>query len=128
MDYLRGLIGIGVIIAIAFLFSLYRKKVDWKLVAAGIVLQVFIALLISKVPFIQHGFNALGDGFVTFLSFASRGAEFLFGDLAFNSDNHEGTRHGLGLLFAFQALPMVLLFSSVTAGLYDVGPVRNMVD
>lgn len=127
MDYLRGLIGIGVIIAIAFAFSLYRKKVDWKLVASGIILQIVIALLISKVTVVQQGFSALGDGFVTFLSFASRGAQFLFGDLAFNSDNQEGTRHGLGFLFAFQALPMVIFFSSVTAGLYYLGVLQKIV-
>lgn len=127
MDYLRGLIGLGVIIAIAFFFSSHRSKINWRLVAAGIVLQLIIALLISKVPFIQNGFRILGDGFVTFLSFAARGAEFLFGDLAFNSDSKTGARHGLGFLFAFQALPMVIFFSSVTAGLYYLGVLQKIV-
>jgi CNT family concentrative nucleoside transporter len=127
MDYLRGLIGLGVIIAIAFFFSSYRSKINWRLVAAGIILQLIIALLISKVPFIQNGFRILGDGFVTFLSFAARGAEFLFGDLAFNSDSKTGARHGLGFLFAFQALPMVIFFSSVTAGLYYLGVLQKIV-
>ncbi|MCU0358172.1 MAG: NupC/NupG family nucleoside CNT transporter [Cyclobacteriaceae bacterium] len=127
MEYLRGLIGLGVIISIAFAFSAHRKRVDWKLVASGVFLQLLIALLISKVPVVQSGFSALGDGFVTFLSFAARGAEFLFGDLAFNSDSKEGTRHGLGFLFAFQALPMVIFFSSVTAGLYYLGVLQKIV-
>ncbi|MCU0397174.1 MAG: NupC/NupG family nucleoside CNT transporter [Cyclobacteriaceae bacterium] len=127
MDYLRGLIGLGVIIAIAFFFSSYRSKINWRLVAAGVILQLIIALLISKVPFIQNGFRILGDGFVTFLSFAARGAEFLFGDLAFNSDSKTGARHGLGFLFAFQALPMVIFFSSVTAGLYYLGVLQKIV-
>jgi CNT family concentrative nucleoside transporter len=127
MDYLRGLIGLGVIIAIAFFFSSYRSKINWRLVAAGVILQLLIALLISKVPFIQNGFRILGDGFVTFLSFAARGAEFLFGDLAFNSDSKTGARHGLGFLFAFQALPMVIFFSSVTAGLYYLGVLQKIV-
>jgi CNT family concentrative nucleoside transporter len=127
MDYLRGLIGLSVIIAIAFFFSSYRSKINWRLVAAGIILQLIIALLISKVPFIQNGFRILGDGFVTFLSFAARGAEFLFGDLAFNSDSKTGARHGLGFLFAFQALPMVIFFSSVTAGLYYLGVLQKIV-
>lgn len=127
MDYLRGIIGLGVIIALAYLFSSFRKKVDWKLVVAGLFLQLIIALMISQVPFIQRGFSALGDGFVTFLSFASKGAEFLFGDLAFNSDSKMGTKHGLGFLFAFQALPMVIFFSSVTAGLYYLGILQKIV-
>ena len=127
MDYLRGIIGIGVIIAIAFLFSGYRKKIDWRLVAAGIILQVLIAVLISKVPVVQLGFSKLGEGFVTFLGFAAQGAQFLFGDLAYNSESREGVRHGLGFLFAFQALPMVIFFSSVTAGLYYLGILQKIV-
>jgi concentrative nucleoside transporter, CNT family len=127
MDYLRGLLGLAFIIAVAFAFSQYRRKVDWKLVATGVFLQLVIALLISKVPFVQSGFRSLGDAFVTFLSFAARGAEFLFGDLAFNSDSKSGTRHGLGFLFAFQALPMVIFFSSVTAGLYYLGILQKIV-
>ncbi|MBX2966458.1 MAG: NupC/NupG family nucleoside CNT transporter [Cyclobacteriaceae bacterium] len=127
MEYLRGIIGIAVIILIAFAFSMHRKKIDWRLVITGVLLQIVIALLISKVPIVQKGFSILGDGFVTFLSFASRGAEFLFGDLAFNSDSNQGTRHGLGFLFAFQALPMVIFFSSVTAGLYYLGVLQKIV-
>lgn len=127
MDYLRGVIGIGVIIGIAFLFSAHRKRIDWKLVGAGIILQVIIAILILKVPFVRNGFEAVGTGFVKFLSFALNGAQFLFGDLAKNSDAVGGTKHSLGFLFAFQALPTVIFFSSVTAGLYYLGVLQKVV-
>jgi CNT family concentrative nucleoside transporter len=127
MDYLRGVIGIGAIIGIAFLFSAHRKRIDWKLVGAGIILQVIIAILILKVPFVRNGFEAVGTGFVKFLSFALNGAQFLFGDLAKNSDAVGGTKHSLGFLFAFQALPTVIFFSSVTAGLYYLGVLQKVV-
>jgi CNT family concentrative nucleoside transporter len=127
MDYLRGVIGIGAIIGIAFLFSAHRKRIDWKLVGAGIILQVVIAILILKVPFVRNGFEAVGTGFVKFLSFALNGAQFLFGDLAKNSDAVGGTKHSLGFLFAFQALPTVIFFSSVTAGLYYLGVLQKVV-
>ena len=78
MDYIRALIGLIVLTGIAYLLSGNRKKVDWRLVAVGIGLQVAIALLIAYVPFIKTGFDAVSRGFVTFLSFALDGAGFLF--------------------------------------------------
>lgn len=127
MTYLRGLIGIVVLIFIAYLFSSYRKKIDWKLVASGIILQIIIAILVLRVPFIRNAFEAIGSGFVKFLGFAAYGAEFLFGDLARNSDVATHSRHNLGFLFAFQALPTVIFFSSVTSGLYYLGILQKIV-
>ncbi|HEX6222973.1 MAG TPA: nucleoside transporter C-terminal domain-containing protein [Chryseolinea sp.] len=127
MAYLRGFLGILILIAIAYLLSAYRKKIDWKLVASGLVLQIVIAILILKVPVIRLGFDAIGSGFVKFLSFAAYGAQFLFGDLAKNSDAVEDSRHSLGFLFAFQALPTVIFFSSVTTGLYYLGILQKIV-
>ncbi|MDW8332186.1 MAG: nucleoside transporter C-terminal domain-containing protein [Cyclobacteriaceae bacterium] len=127
MEYLRGALGLLVIIGLAFLFSSSRKQIDWKLVGAGVLMQVIFALLIFKVPVVRSAFEVIGNGFVKFLSFALNGAQFLFGDLAKNSDAVEGTRHGLGFLFAFQALPTVIFFSSVTAGLYYLGVLQKVV-
>lgn len=127
MDYLRALIGLAVLILIAFLLSGQRKKIDWRLVATGIILQICIGIIISKVPVVRHGFEIVGSGFVKFLGFAADGAQFLFGDLARNSDVTEGSRHSLGFLFAFQALPTVIFFSAVTAGLYYLGILQKIV-
>lgn len=127
MEYLRGLIGIIVLISIAYLLSSYRKKIDWKLVVTGIVLQIIIAIFVLRVPFIRNVFEVIGSGFVKFLGFAAYGAEFLFGDLARNSDVVTHSRHNLGFLFAFQALPAVIFFSSVTSGLYYLGILQKIV-
>ena len=127
MDYLRGLIGLAVLILIAYLLSSHRKKIDWRLVATGIILQICIALIISKVPFVRDGFEIIGSGFVKFLGFAADGAQFLFGDLARNSEVTAGARHNLGFLFAFQALPTVIFFSAVTGGLYYLGVLQKIV-
>ncbi len=127
MDYLRGLMGLAVLISIAYLLSGHRKKIDWRLVATGLVLQILIALAIFKIAFVRHLFEIVGSGFVKFLSFAANGAEFLFGDLAKNSQVAEGANHSLGFLFAFQALPTVIFFSAVTAGLYYLGILQKIV-
>ncbi|WP_420387232.1 NupC/NupG family nucleoside CNT transporter [Roseivirga sp.] len=127
MDILRAVLGLAILIGIAYLLSGNKKAISWRLVGVGVVLQVIIAILISRVGIIQQGFDAMSRGFVTFLNFALDGAEFLYGDLSKNSDNVEGARHSLGFLFVFQALPTVIFFSSITAGLYYLGILQKIV-
>jgi len=127
MDYLRGLLGLLFIIAIAYLLSGNRKAVDWRLVLIGITIQLVIGLVISKVEFAQIAFQFVSSKFVTFLSFAAKGAEFLIGDLSKNNAGDPTVKHNLGFLFAFQALPTVIFFSAVTAGLYYLGVLQKIV-
>ena len=126
MDYLRGGIGIAIIVLIAFILSSQRRKIDWKLVATGLLLQIIIGVCVLKVPIVRTGFDYVGAGVVRFLGFASNGAQFLFGDLAKNSQALQAN-HNLGFLFAFQALPTVIFFSAVTSGLYYLGVLQKIV-
>lgn len=127
MDYLRGLGGLIFIIGVAYLLSGNRKAIDWRLVLIGILIQLTFGLIIGKVHFAQTAFIYISEKFVTFLSFAAKGAEFLYGDLAKNSTGNPDVKHSLGFLFAFQALPTVIFFSSVTAGLYYLGVLQKIV-
>lgn len=126
MDYLRGLAGIVILLGIAFLLSRNKGNIDWKLVAAGLVLQIAIAFFVLKVPLVRYGFDYLGQVVVRFLGFSLDGAQFLFGDLAKNSQAVKAN-HNLGFLFAFQALPTVIFFSAVTSGLYYLGILQKVV-
>lgn len=127
MEYIRGLAGLIFILGVAFLLSGNRKAVDWRLVLVGITIQIIFGLLIGKVEEARIAFQFIGDKFVYFLSFAQRGAEFLFGDLAKNSVNNPDAKHNLGFLFAFQALPNVIFISAITAGLYYLGLLQKIV-
>lgn len=118
MDFIRGGFGIIVIILVAFIFSNNRKKVDWRLVGIGVGLQLLFGFLITQVPFVAQGFALLSQGFVKFLSFSQDGATFIFGDLATNS---------FGFIFAFQVLPTIIFFSTVSAGLYYLGILQKVV-
>ncbi len=118
MDYLRGIIGILVLLAFAFLFSANKKAVDWRLVGIGVILQAIFGFLITKVDFVAQVFAAVSRGFVKFLSFSGEGAVFIFGDLATNS---------FGFIFAFQVLPTIIFFSTVSAGLYYLGVLQKVV-
>jgi CNT family concentrative nucleoside transporter len=127
MDYVRGLGGLLFILGAAYLLSGNRRSIDWRLVATGIGLQILFGLLIAKVGFAQSAFEYVSAKFVKFLSFAADGAAFLYGDLARNSEGGQNVRHNLGFLFAFQALPTVIFFSAVTAGLYYLGILQKIV-
>jgi len=127
MEYLRGLIGLVCLIAIAWALSKNRKKVDFRLVVIGVIFQVVIALLIANVSFVNLAFTYISSGFVKFLNFGLQGAEFLYGDLAKNSNADEDVNHSLGFLFAFQALPSVIFFSAVSAALYYLGLLQKIV-
>lgn len=126
LNYLRGLLGLIILVGIAFLLSHKKKSIDWKLVASGLALQVLIAVCVLKVPFVRAGFDYIGQGVVRFLGFSLDGAQFLFGDLARNSEAVKAN-HNLGFLFAFQALPTVIFFSAVTSGLYYLGILQRIV-
>lgn len=127
MDYFRGLIGIVGLIAIALAISGNWKRADFRLVGIGILIQLIIGILIANVEFVNQLFALASAGFVKFLNFGLDGAEFLYGDLARNSDAYPDVSHNLGFLFAFQALPSVIFFSAVTAGLYYLGVLQKIV-
>ncbi len=120
MDYLRAAIGLIFIVGIAFLLSGNRKKIDWRLVGIGLVFQLVIGVAIAKVGFVRYVFEFISDKFVTFLGFAREGSSFVFGSLASNNSS-------TGFIFAFQALPTVIFFSAVTAGLYYLGILQKIV-
>lgn len=127
MDYFRGLLGLMFIVAVAYLLSGNRRSIDWRLVLVGIVIQLAFGLIIGKIEMAQKAFSFISEKFVVFLSFAAKGAEFLYGDLSKNSAGNPEVKHSLGFLFAFQALPTVIFFSAVTAGLYYLGVLQKIV-
>jgi len=118
MDYLRALMGIIVLLLLATLFSARKRSIDWRLVGIGVSLQIIFGLLITKVDAVARGFDKVSQVFVTLLSFSGDGARFLFGDLAGDS---------FGFIFAFQVLPTIIFFSTLTAGLYYVGILQKVV-
>ena len=77
MDILRGLLGIAVMLGIAYLLSSNRKAIDWKLVGSGLLMQVILALAILKIPFVRNAFDSISGVFVDILDFTREGSEFM---------------------------------------------------
>ena len=121
MDILRGFIGILFLVSMGWLFSADRKSISWPLVLKGLILQVVLAILILKVPFVEVIFDYLSRGFVKVISFTDFGSDFLFRSFA---DGQVST----GLLnFAFRILPTIVFFSALSALLYYLGILQFIV-
>ncbi len=117
-NVIRGVIGIVSMIGICFLFSTNKKSIDWKLVASGIVLQILLAILMLKVPFVRNIFGGIVDGFVVMINSTIEASQFLFGDLA-----TQGGAYG----FAFSVLPTIVFFSALSSLLYYYGILQRVV-
>jgi concentrative nucleoside transporter, CNT family len=118
---LRGLIGMIALVAIAFLISKNKRHVNWPLVVKGILLQLILALLILKVPFIEYGFDFVSKGFVRVVDMAHEGAMFVFGSVV------NGEMSPIVKNFVTWILPSVIFFSALTSLLYYWGFLQKIV-
>ena len=132
-DLLRGIIGMGFLIGLATLFSRDRRNINWRLVGIGLSIQVVLGIFILKGEQMAHYFSPLGwpkelfsfisSFFVVFLDFTTEGAQFVFGDLALSP----GMEGSMGSFFAFQVLPTIIFFASITTILYHYGILQAIV-
>lgn len=116
----RGILGMSVLLLLAFLFSSNRKAINWKTVGMGLVLQLVIAIGVLKIPFVQVIFEQIGRIFVSILEFTRAGSKFLFEGLVVDT----GT---FGYIFAFQVLPTIIFFSALTSLLFYLGVIQKVV-
>ncbi len=119
MSLLRGLLGLIVLIFIAYLLSANRKAISWRVVGIGLAIQIALAIGVLKVPFIMAFFEFIGKLFVKVLDFTKVGSEFLLGGLL-NADAY-------GFIFAFQVLPTIIFFSALTSLLFYLGIIQKIV-
>jgi len=114
-----GLFGLAVLIGIAWLASNNKRRVDWKLVATGVGLQIAFAAVVLLVPGGKDVFDAIGHGFVRVLSFVNEGSRFIFGSLM--------DVNTFGFIFACQVLPTIIFFAALMGVLYHLGVMQAVV-
>ena len=119
MERTIGIVGLAVILGIAYAASIDRKAIKPRVIVWGLVLQFAFALFVMKIPIgiaILSGVAAVTNGL---MNKANAGAEFIFGDLA--------TTQSLGFIFAVKALPIIIFLSSLFSILYYVGVLQLIV-
>jgi CNT family concentrative nucleoside transporter len=126
MGRFTGIIGILVILGLAFLWSNNRKSINYRLVITGLLLQLGIAFFILKVPLGQEIFYWLGKAINKLLDFSKEGALFVFGDLTKVTDIlPEGiVRSGI---FLFILLPTIIFVCVLVAMAYHIGLMQRIV-
>jgi len=119
--FLRGLIGMFFILGLAYLLSSDRKSINWTLVGKGVLLQLILAVLILKVPFVELGFDWLSKLFTRVVNMSHEGATFIFasfGDVELNP---------IVMNFVTWILPSVIFFSALSSLLYYWGILQKFV-
>lgn len=121
LTLLRGLLGMIVLIGIAWVFSANRKAISWIVVLKGLSIQVLLALGVLYVPFIQTFFEFAGKLFVLILDFTQAGVDFLFASMVTG-------KMEVGLItFAIKILPTIIFFSALTSLLFYMGIIQKVV-
>ena len=119
MQRLISLLGIPALLLIAFIFCKDRRRLSYKIILGGIGLQFIFALVVLRTRVGHKFFYWVGRGAEKLIGFTQSGSSFVFGELM----NVEK----MGFILAFQVLPVIIFFSSLSAILYHFGILQWLV-
>lgn len=116
MERLMSFLGLVALLGIAFAFSTHHRRVNWRTVVMGTLLQLALGFFLLKFKMTADAFAWLTDRITLFLNLSDKGAEFLFGDLAKTAK--------FGYVFAFRVIPTIIFFSAFISIMYYLGVVQ----
>ena len=122
----RALCGIIGLLAVAFLLSTDRKRINTRVVLGGLGLQLIIAFGVLKIAWVEALFGWIAHLFSVALQVSVDASAFVFGTLA-DFDKMDEVFDGEGFVFAFMALPSILFFSALSSILYYFGVLQLVV-
>ncbi|MCA1062117.1 NupC/NupG family nucleoside CNT transporter [Rossellomorea aquimaris] len=111
MQYLWGIMGIIVVMGIAFAFSKNKKRVNFRTVLGGLAIQLFFAFIVLETSWGQSGLKGMTEVVNAIINYSNEGINFLFGGLYTEESN-------IAFIFAFNILPVVIFFSALISVLY----------
>lgn len=129
-DQLRGIIGIAVLIGIAWAFSENRKALaGWRWIAGALVMQGLLAVVIVRVPIVWAAVGLVNNAVSAVEAATLKGSSYMFGYLG-GAELPFALKPGAQppLVIAFQILPLVIVFSALSALLWHWGVLRWMVN
>ncbi|MDI9365244.1 MAG: nucleoside transporter C-terminal domain-containing protein [Flavobacterium sp.] len=129
MARFQGLFGIALILAIAFLCSNNKKRINYRLVLSGILLQIVIAVLVLKVPVVTNFFKWVGRQIGHIEEFAKDGAAFVWGGVFVQSNTGATVtyRSPQTFIFAFSVTATIILVCALVAIFYHFGIMQRIV-
>src|SRR5438552_3478686 len=117
-----GVLGMAVILGLAWLFSTNRSAIKLKTIAWGLGLQLALGFFVLRSSVGSSVFGFLGSGANKLLSFSYAGSTFVFGDLGLPKELAK-----LGFSFAFQVLPTIIFIAAFFAFLYHIGIMQLLI-
>jgi CNT family concentrative nucleoside transporter len=134
MPRAQPLVGLIVIVAIAYAISTNRRAIDVRIIAWGLGLQIAFALIVLKTAAGQRTFQALGGVINRLLDFAFVGSSMVFGPMGSKEVWPRIMNQVLGpegaqwsVVFAFQVLPTIIFIAALFAILYYLGVMQAVV-
>src|SRR6267154_5602057 len=118
-----GVLGILVLLSLAYVFSTNRRAIRLKTVLWGLGLQFLFAVLVIRFPLGIKVMAVAGAAVTHFLGYSLDGAKFVFGNLALPS----GSTGSMGFFFAFQVLPTIIFISAFFALMYYLGIMQLII-
>lgn len=122
-EKLISLVGLLVMMGLAWLLSAHKRRIQWRTIGGGLALQFILAFLILGTRPGRDLFAGMGDVFTALLAFVDEGSVFVFGI----SRREGGTDRLLLGSFAFGVLPSIVFFSSLVSILYHFNIMQRVV-
>jgi len=113
---LHGLLGVFVLLFVAYLLSSHRKDINFRTVGLAFLLQISLGAFVLYLPFGKDVLGSVTNGVQQVIDSAKAGINFLFGGLG----TDEMFSNGVGFVFAVRVLPVIIFFSSLIAVLYHL--------
>jgi CNT family concentrative nucleoside transporter len=127
MDRLIGLLGIALILGIAYAASDNRKAIRYRTVGVGLGLQLLLAVVILKFDPGKNAFAWLGHLVTQILGFADRGADFVFGSLVNKEIMEKVMGKGNDFVFFFKIIPTIIFVAVLVSIAYHIGLMQRIV-
>jgi concentrative nucleoside transporter, CNT family len=128
MQRLQGLIGIALILGLAFVFSNNRRRINLRLVLSGLALQILIGVLVLKITPVIHFFQFLGRVMGKIELFAFQGARFVYDGIAVPARGGGFMNYAEGgFVFAFNVTATIILVCALVAVFYHLGIMQRVV-
>ena len=118
MLYVQAVLGIALIVALAWALSENRRAFPLRSAAAGLLVQFALALLLIKLPGAQIVFEWIGDGVDALVRSSEAGTTLVFGYLGGGPLPFEESYPGAAFIFGFRSLPLVIVVGALSAALY----------
>jgi CNT family concentrative nucleoside transporter len=113
-----SLVGIAILIGIAYGLSNHRNNINWRTVGGALLLQICLGAFVLYLPFGKDVLISVSGWVSNVIDYAKEGINFLFGDIG---------KEKMGFIFAVHVLPVIIFFSSLIAVLYYLGIMKFVI-